>query len=71
MNHDRSRIGLFEVLKSVLSSFIGVQKNATRERDFTYGRARDFILVGVMLTALFVLLVWGLVQLIVAVAMPG
>jgi hypothetical protein len=64
-------MSLFEVLKSVLSSFMGVQKDATRERDFTYGRPRDFIVVGIMLTAVFVLLVWGLVQLVVAVAMPG
>lgn len=71
MNRDKSRMGLFDVLKSVLSSFIGIQKDATRERDFTHGRARDFIVVGIVLTAVFVALVWGLVQLVVRIATPG
>lgn len=60
----------FQVMKSVLSSFVGVQNNATRERDFQRGRPRDFIVVGVVLTALFVLLVWGVVKLVMHLAMP-
>ncbi|MDJ0739064.1 MAG: DUF2970 domain-containing protein [Gammaproteobacteria bacterium] len=62
------RLSFFQVLGSVVSSFAGVQKNATRERDFTHGRARDFIAVGVLLTVVFILLVWGVVQLVVGIA---
>jgi Na+/melibiose symporter-like transporter len=65
------RLTFIQMLGSVLSSFVGIQKNATRERDFRHGRARDFILVGVLLTALFVLLLWGLVRIVVAVATAG
>jgi hypothetical protein len=54
----------FQVLGSVVASFFGVQSNAGRERDFKRGRARDFILVGVLLTTLFILALWGLVQLV-------
>lgn len=61
----------FQVLGSVVSSFFGVQKNATRERDFTRGRARDFILVGILLTVLFILGVWGVVQLVMRLAVPA
>lgn len=64
------KLSFGQVVGSVLSSFLGVQKNATRERDFRHGRARDFILVGVLLTAVFVLVIWGLVQLVVRVAAP-
>lgn len=71
MKNDRQRLGFLAVLGSVLSSFIGVQKNEIRERDFTKGRARDFILVGVVLTATFVLVVWGVVQLVMRVAAPS
>ena len=71
MKNDRQRLGLLAVLSSVLASFIGVQKNEIRERDFTKGRARDFILVGVLLTATFVLVVWGVVQLVMRVAAPS
>jgi len=55
----------------VMSSFLGVQKNATRERDFKRGRARDFIVVGILLTLAFVLAVWGVVQLVIGVAGKG
>ena len=70
MNEDDRKLGFFQVLGSVLASFVGVQKNATRERDFKRGRPQDFILVGVLLTALFVLTVWGVVQLVMRIAMP-
>jgi hypothetical protein len=57
-------LAFFQVLGSVVASFFGVRSNAARERDFKHGRARDFILVGVLLTTLFILGLWGLVQLV-------
>lgn len=68
MSEKRNKLSLFQVFGSVISSFFGVQKNATRERDFQRGRARDFILVGVVLTVGFILAVWGVVQLVMSVA---
>ena len=68
MSGDDKRLSFFQVLGSVVSSFLGVQKNATRERDFRHGRARDFIFVGVLLTVVFILVVWGVVQLVIRVA---
>jgi hypothetical protein len=62
------KLSIFQVFGSVVSSFFGVQKNATRERDFRRGRARDFIIVGVALTLLFILTVWGVVQLVMRFA---
>lgn len=62
------RLTLVQVFGSVLSSFFGVQKDATRERDFRHGRARDFIIVGVVLTLVFILTVWGVVQLVMRFA---
>jgi len=70
MGGDDRKLGFFQVLGSVLASFVGVQKDATRERDFKRGRPRDFILVGVLLTALFVLTIWGIVQLVMRLALP-
>ena len=49
MAEEQRKLSFLQVLGSVMSSFLGVQKNATRERDFKRGRARDFILVGVLL----------------------
>jgi len=65
------KLSIFQVLGSVVSSFFGVQKNATRERDFTHGRARDFIIVGVGLTLVFILAVWGVVQLVMSLVAKG
>ena len=69
--NSNQRLTLPQVFGSVLSSFFGVQKNATRERDFRRGRARDFIIVGVALTLLFILTVWGVVQLVMRFAIPA
>jgi uncharacterized membrane protein YhdT len=71
VNQEKRPLSLLQVLGSVLSSFFGVQKNAVRERDFSRGRPRDFVIAGVLLTLVFVLLVWGLVQLVVQLAGPG
>lgn len=60
------RLGFFQVLKSVLASFLGVQSDAQRERDFKKGSARDFILIGLIATVLFILIVFAVVQLVVS-----
>ena len=70
-NEKTKKLSLLQAFGSVTSSFLGVQKNATRERDFKRGRARDFIIVGVILTLLFILAVWGVVQLVMSVATKG
>jgi hypothetical protein len=62
------RPGFFAVMFSVLAAFFGVQSNATRERDFEHGRPIHFILMGLMLTVIFLLLVWGLVKLVLYAA---
>ena len=71
MSQQNEKLSFFQVLGSVLSSFLGVQKNATRERDFKHGRARDFIIVGILLTIVFILALWGVVELVISVAAKG
>ncbi|MCP5319091.1 MAG: DUF2970 domain-containing protein [Chromatiaceae bacterium] len=71
VSDENQKLSFLQVLGSVVSSFFGVQKNATRERDFKRGRARDFIFVGILLTLVFILAVWGVVQLVMSVAVKG
>jgi amino acid permease len=71
VSQQNEKLSVFQVLGSVLSSFLGVQKNATRERDFKHGRARDFIIVGILLTIVFILALWGVVELVISVAAKG
>ena len=56
--------GLWQVLQSVGAAFFGVQTGRNRERDFKHGKAVHFIVVGLVMTVVFVLLVIGLVQLV-------
>ncbi len=59
---------LLEVVKSVLASFFGVQSNKNRERDFQQGSPAQFIIVGLILTILFIVGMILIVKLILATA---
>ncbi len=61
---NRKPPSLLQVVASVLSAFFGVQSQRNRERDFSHGNPFVFIAVGVVLTALFVLAVWSVVQMV-------
>ena len=57
----------FQVVGSILASFFGVQSDRRRERDFKHGKARTFILVGVLMT-----IVWySVIFLVVRVVLRG
>ncbi len=57
-------IGFFQLMKSTLSAFIGVQSNANRERDFKHGKISHFIGIGLLCGLIFVLTLVGVVQLV-------
>jgi len=58
------KLSLWQVAQSVFASFFGVQSDANRRRDFEKGRASQFIIVGIILTLVFIASVWGGVQLL-------
>ena len=47
---NNDELTLWQVLGSVLASFFGVQSSRNRARDFNSGKAKDFIVVGFVLT---------------------
>ena len=55
--------GMLSVFKSVLAAGFGVQNEANRVKDFQQGRAVHFIVAGLVATVIFMLIIWGLVQL--------
>jgi hypothetical protein len=59
---------LLDVLGSVLASMFGVQSNRKREEDFTHGKPYQYIIIGLLVTAVFVLTVWGVVRLVMKLA---
>jgi len=48
---------LWQTVTSVGAAFFGVQSSKNRERDFKHGKAAHFIVVGLVATAVFILLV--------------
>ncbi len=62
--------GFFGVLGSVLASMFGVQSNRKREEDFSHGKPSQYILVGLIVTVVFILTVWGVVRLVMKLAAP-
>ena len=63
--------GLLAITLSVIAAFCGIQNSANHDRDDAhidrYG-FKPYIIVGVIMTVLFVLAVYGVVQLILALA---
>ncbi len=53
--------GLLNTIKSVAMGFLGIQSSKNRERDFSKGKASDFIIIGIIMTLLFVLVVYNIV----------
>ena len=56
--------GLLQLVGSVLAAGIGVQSSKNHERDFKHGKARNFIIAGVVFTVVFVLTVFTVVSLV-------
>ncbi len=59
----------WQVLKSVLASFFGVQNEKTRKRDFTYGKPSQFIIIGLILTIFFIVILYLAVKIILYYAL--
>jgi hypothetical protein len=65
MNEDENKpLTLWEMLQSVLSAALGVQSGKNRSRDFSRGKPSHFIILGVLFTAVFVLVIFGVVKLV-------
>ena len=66
-NDDRP-LSFREMLQSVLAAAFGVQSGKNRARDFSRGKPSHFIILGVLFTAVFVLVLFGLVKLVLGLA---
>lgn len=53
---------------SVLAAFFGVQSSANRKRDFSRGKPMHYIVLGLIATALFVLVLVLIVKLVLGTA---
>ena len=59
---------LLDVLGSVVASMFGVQSNRKREEDFTHGKPSQYIIIGLLMTVVFIMTIWGVVKLVMKLA---
>jgi len=59
---------LWDVTKSVLAAFLGVQSRKNYERDFTHGRPWQYILIGLVGVGIFITLVITVVSIVLSYA---
>lgn len=62
-------ITLFQTIKSVLWAMLGIQSKANLMRDFSRGKASNFIITGLILVILFVLLLVAIVKGVLHIAL--
>lgn len=60
--------GLWDVAKSVLAAFLGVQKSKHYERDFTHGKPWQYITLGIIGVVIFIAVIIGVVNLVMSLA---
>ena len=57
-------LSIWRVVGSVLASFFGVQSSSNRKRDFQSGKAKQFIVVGIIMTAVCCLTLYCVVSMV-------
>ncbi|MCK5871954.1 MAG: DUF2970 domain-containing protein [Methylococcales bacterium] len=60
-----SKPTFFQIVKSVLAAFLGVQSKKNRTQDFTDGSPSSYIFVGIGVTLIFILTLVGVVNLVI------
>lgn len=60
------KLTLLQMVGSTVSAALGVQSSSNRKRDFSKGKAVHFIIMGIAFTAVFVLAVVGVVNLVLS-----
>jgi len=67
-NEESNPPSLLSVLGSVLASMFGVQSSRKREKDFVHGKPWHYIIIGLMVTVVFVLTLWAVVSIVMKLA---
>ena len=63
---EKESLTLIQLIGSALAAAFGVQSSKNRARDFSRGKPIQFVIVGILFTAFFVLLLIGFVNLLLS-----
>jgi uncharacterized membrane protein len=55
---------LIAVIGSVMSAAFGVQSSKNRERDFTHGKFRNYVITAIIFVGIFIASVFTVVQIV-------
>jgi hypothetical protein len=61
---EQEGLSTWQVFKSIMMSFFGVQKEEIRTRDFTQGTPSQFIIIGLLITVGSIFSLYLLVQVV-------
>ena len=61
---EQEGLSTWQVFKSIMMSFFGVQKEEIRTRDFTKGKPSQFIIIGLLITVGSIFSLYLLVQVV-------
>ncbi|MEX1665871.1 DUF2970 domain-containing protein [Zhongshania arctica] len=56
--------GMMAVIGSVISAAFGVQSSKNRERDFTHGKFRNYVITAIIFVGIFIASVFTVVQIV-------
>jgi len=70
-NEQRKGIGFLGTIQSTIAAACGVQSKVNRERDFANAKPSTFVIAGVVFVIVFILGMYGVVQLVLSVAAPS
>lgn len=59
---------LWQIISSILAAAFGVQSSKNRERDFTQGKTKHFIIGGIIFTILFIVTIVTIVKTVLSQA---
>ncbi|CAA0118165.1 Uncharacterised protein [Halioglobus japonicus] len=66
--NDQSNVSLPQVFASILACFYGVQSSKNRKRDFTHGKAKQFIIAGIVMTGVWYFSIYLIVSIVMHTA---
>lgn len=64
VEREHEGLSTWQVFKSIMMSFFGVQKEEIRTRDFTQGKPSQFIIIGLLITVGSIFSLYLLVQVV-------
>ena len=63
---DKKGLSVWQVAASTVAAAFGVQSKANKDRDFSTGKPVHFIIAGIVFTALFVIAIIAVVNLVLS-----